>query len=114
MKTDKFAGLFIALLGAVSACAGNPLEAMKRFKDQNDQNVARQKNINLYLKPNSLFVAKDVQEVSPGVMEYSFEPRRYWGNEEMKCKYIFVVAKDTGTLIGWRYNGKPENCQQNR
>jgi len=90
---------------------------MNRFKYWMDQDVAQQENISIFLRPHLLFAAKHIEEVRPGVMEYSFEPEHYYwfGNtEDMKCKFIFVVAKDTGTIIGWRYNGKPENCQQNR
>ena len=110
MNAAKLAGLCISLLVAISACAGNALDKMKRFRDQRDQDVAQQENINRFLLPRLLIVVRDVQEVRPGVMEYSFEPKYSW-SEEVKCKFILVVAKDTGTIIGWRYNGKPENCQ---
>ena len=78
-----------------------------------DQNVAQHENINGYLSPTSGVALEGVQEVRPGVIEYAFEPRHYW-SEEVKCKFIFVVVKETGTIIGWRYNGKPENCLQAR
>lgn len=113
MKTDKFVALCIPLLFANAGCAGNPHEAMKRFADQKDRNVAERENISVFLRPNLLFVVRGVQEIRPGVMEYFFEPKYSW-SEAVKCKYIYTVAKDTGTIIGWRYNGKPENCQQNR
>ncbi|MBI2779326.1 MAG: hypothetical protein HYX62_06045 [Gammaproteobacteria bacterium] len=110
---NKFAVSCLPLLIAVSACATDHSEAMKRFKAQRDKNVSEKANINDFIGPNKLSVVRDVREVRPGVLEYSFEPRHYW-SEEVKCKYIFVVAKDTGTVIGWRYNGKPENCLQAR
>ncbi len=110
---NKFTVPGILLLFAVAACATDRSAAMQRFKGQMDQNVIEQSNITPYIGPNTLDVLRDVQEVRPGVMEYSFESRHYW-SVEVKCKYIFVVAKDTSRVIGWRYNGKPENCLQAR
>ena len=114
---NKFAVSCLPLLVAVSACATDHSEAIKRFADQMNRNVADHESINGYLRPGLLFVVKDVREVRPGEVEYFFEPEKFywWGDaEKMKCKFIFVVAKDTGTVIGWRYNGKPENCLQAR
>lgn len=110
-SNDKYAVLCALFLLAVSACVSDHSEGMKRFKDQMDQNVAQKEAIDNFLRPNLLFAVKGVKEVRPGVMEYYFEPRHYW-SEEVECKFIFVVTKST--IIGWRYNGKPENCRQAR
>lgn len=110
----KFALACIPLLFAISACAGNLDDARKRFVYWMDRDVTEQKNISSYLRPKSGVELEGVQEVRPGVMEYSLKGKRWFTSEEDKCKFIFVVAKDSGTVIGWRYNGKPENCLQVR
>ena len=115
MKIPKAKLISLIILFTISACVGDPIAGMKRFKDQMDKNVAEKHNIEASLHPPgySILGVRKVEEVRPGIMEYSFEPKHFW-SEDGKCKFIFVVAKDTGTVIGWRYNGKPENCQDAR
>jgi hypothetical protein len=113
LQIPKAKLISLIILFTISACVGDPIAGMRRFKDQMDKSVAEKDNIDTFLHPRVLSVVRNVQEVRTGVMEYSFEPKHFW-SEEGKCKYILIVAKDTGTLIGWRYNGKPENCQNAR
>lgn len=67
------------------------------------------------LSPTSAVVLKGKQEVQPGVMEYAFEEKKakWFTPAEAKCRFIVLVEKDTGTMIGWRYNGNPEYCAEN-
>jgi hypothetical protein len=77
--------------------------------------IARKRNVEDYLNPRSAVVSTGSQEVKSGVMEYSFEEKRakLFRSAEEKCRFIVVVEKDTGTMIGWRYNGNPEYCTDN-
>jgi hypothetical protein len=111
LQIPKAKLIFLIILFTISACVGDPIAGMERFKYHKDRAVSERDNINDWLNPRAAVVARDVQEVRPGVMEYSFEPKHSW---EVECKFILVVEKDTGTVIGWRYNGKPENCQDAR
>jgi hypothetical protein len=102
------------IIFAISACASDSTEAMRRFVYWRDRNVAEQENINTYLKPRSGVALESVHEIRPGVMEYSVKSKRWFTADEAQCRFIFVVDKDSATVIGWRYNGKPEYCFQNR
>ena len=108
--------LCIALIFAVTGCMTWTQEDGKRlFVEHTNYSVAIKQNIAGYLNPRSLVVLLGTQEVQPGVMEYSFEEKRakLFRPAEEKCRFIVVVDKATGTMIGWRYNGNPEYCTEN-
>ncbi|MFZ5524671.1 MAG: hypothetical protein ACOY9D_11415 [Pseudomonadota bacterium] len=117
MKVNRFAFSCLPLLFVISACAGTQAEAMQRFVYHKDMAVSRQENIGGYLKPKSGrsgVSLEGVQEVQPGVMEYSFiDKLKIFVSAEKKCRFILIAQKDTGTIIGWRYNGNPEYCTAN-
>jgi hypothetical protein len=72
-------------------------------------------SINDYINPRAGFAVESVQEVQPGVMEYSLVDKLIlFVPVEKKCRIIVVVEKETGTMTSWRYNSKPEYCTANR
>lgn len=86
---------------------------MKRFVDNNDIVVREKRKIGGYLKDSAGVEVRSINEVAPGVLEYSFIERRSYRPFEdtwKLCKFIFVVDKSSGAIIDWRYNGKPEYC----
>jgi len=88
---------------------------MRRFVESTDYSVMRQENIHGYLDPHSGVTLEAVKEVRTGILEYALLAKYpIFYSEEKRCRFIFVVKKDTGTIIDWRYNGKPEYCTQNR
>jgi|SRR5665647_928931 len=112
--------LYIPLFCVLTAC-GNPFiredpsAGMKRFADWNDKYVREHnQNIDAFLSPHSGVLLEGAQETRPGVMEYSFVGKIWFTPDEKKCRFIFVVEKDTGTIIGWSYKSKPEYCYNNR
>ena len=87
---------------------------MRLFAEQTNMTILRKTNIDAYLSPRSGVALEGVQEVQFGVMEYSFVDKlTLFVPVEKKCRFIVVVQKDTGTMIGWRYNSKPEYCTSN-
>lgn len=76
---------------------------MRLFVEHQNTTVARKENIEGYLNPRSAVVLQEMQEVRPGIMEYSFEDKRskWFTPAEAKCRFIVVVNKDTGAMIGW-------------
>jgi hypothetical protein len=89
-------------------------EAMQLFVEQKNMTIRDKTNIEAYLNPQSGVALEGVQEVQPGVMEYAFVDRlKLFVPVEKKCRIIVVVEKDTGTMISWKYNGKPEYCTAN-
>lgn len=105
------------MLAVIAACASQTHEeAMQLFVYQMSMTVFRNKaNIERFLKPQSGVALESVQEVQPGVMEYAFVDKlTLFVPLEKKCRIIVVVQKDTGTMIDWRYNSKPEYCSANR
>jgi hypothetical protein len=104
----------IALLFAISACATDIHPAMKRFADGKDIVVRERSSIYGYLKSPAISI-QHIQEVQSGVMEYFFiRTNTLFVDSDKRCKFVFVVKKDTGTIIGWRYNDKPEYCLQSQ
>ncbi len=88
---------------------------MQRFVHQMDMDVSQHENISGYLKPTSGVTLENMQEVRSGVMEYSFKDKLVlFTSEKEKCRFIFVVEKNAGTIIDWKYNGRPENCLQSK
>lgn len=109
-----FTGACISLLFAISACATDINPAMRRFVDGMDNVVRKGSSINAYLK-SSVISIQHIQEVQAGVMEYFFiQTNILFVDSDKRCKFVFVVKKDTGTIIGWRYNDKPEYCLQSQ
>lgn len=87
---------------------------MQRFVDGMDIVVKKGRSINPYLESTAISV-QNIQEVQTGVIEYSFVQTSMWYvDPDKRCKFIFVAKKDTGTIIGWRYNDKPEYCLQSQ
>jgi hypothetical protein len=116
MKTNKARLSSLILLLAITACTTWTQEdAMHLFAVQQDMSIANKDNIDRVLNPRSAVVLLGVQEVQPGVMEYSFEDKKakWFTPAEAKCRFIVMVNKDSGTEIGWRYNGNPEYCIAN-
>ena len=86
-------------------------ESMQRFVESIDNTVMRQEKITRYLDLHSGVTLKGVKEVRPGIMEYSLQLKYpIFHLAEKRCSFIFVVQKQTGKIIDWRYNGKPERC----
>ncbi|MEQ1837332.1 MAG: hypothetical protein ABL858_03170 [Candidatus Nitrotoga sp.] len=106
----------MAALFVNTACASRTGEdAMQIFVEQTNMTISRKTNIDAYLKPRSGVTLEGVQEVQPGVMEYSFVDKlKLFVPAEKKCRFIVVVQKDTGAMTSWRYNSKPEYCTSNR
>jgi len=108
---------FLPLIFVITACAGTLNEAMQRFVYHKDEGVRRQENIDEWLQPSSGRSGSSLesaQEVKPGVMEYAFVDKlKIFVPAAKKCRFILVVQKSTGTIIGWRYNSNPEYCTSN-
>lgn len=117
MNVNKCAWKYVPLIYAITACAGTQSEAMQRFVYHKEMAVSRHEDIDGYLKPSSGrsgVSPEGVQEIKPGVMEYAFVDKlQIFVPAEKKCRFILVVQKDTGTIIGWKYNGNPEYCTAN-
>ena len=106
----------MAALFVNTACASRTEEdAMQIFVEQKNMTILQKTNIDGYLNPRSGVTLEGVQEVQPGVMEYSFVDKlKLFVPAKKKCRFIAVVQKDTGIMTGWRYNSKPEYCTSNR
>jgi len=107
----------VATLLVIAACASQTHEeAMQLFVEHTNMIVLGKKaNIERFLKPRSGYALEGVQEVEPGIMEYSLVDKLIlFVPVEKKCRIIVVVQKETGTMINWRYNSKPEYCTENR
>jgi hypothetical protein len=104
------------IITVIAACSSFTNEdAMRRFVESTDNSVMRQEKIHGYLDPHSGVTLEGVKEVRPGILEYSLLAKYpIFYSAEKRCRFIFVVQKDTGTIIDWRYNGKAEYCTQNR
>jgi len=88
---------------------------MRLFAEHKDTTVWRKTNIHDYLSPQSGVNLEDKREVQPGIVEYNLVDKLIiFVPAEKKCRFIFTVREDTGEIIGWRYNGKPEYCTSNR
>ena len=100
----------------VSCSSWTKEDAMGLFVQQMNMTVYTQKkNIYAFIRPESGVALEGVQEVQPGVMEYSLVDKlTLFVPAERKCQIIVVVEKDTGTMTSWRYNSKPEYCTANR
>jgi hypothetical protein len=114
---DRYTVTSIFLLFVISACARDNSTPMQRFADGKDRVVREHRsNINSYLKSPYLYPpvtsTPSIQESQSEIMEYSFTQNGMDSHPERRCKFIFVVQKATGTIIGWRYNDKPEYCLQ--
>lgn len=120
IEIGKINVLFLlAMLNSSSGCSSlftyTQEDAMRRFVQTKDFVVMRQENIHGYLDPHSGVNLESVTEVRPGVLEYSLLVKYpIFNSAERRCRFIFVAQKDTGTIIDWRYNGKPEYCTQSR
>lgn len=88
---------------------------MRLWAEHTDTTMARKRNVEDYLSPRSAVFSTRAQEIKPGIMEYFFEEKRekLFRSADVKCRFIVVVEKATGTMIGWRYNGNPEYCTDN-
>ena len=110
----NFTAPCIALLLILTACATASQSEMKRFVDVKDEVVRSGSSIYPYLKSKAVSIDYS-QEVQPGVVEYAFiETFKWHVDPDKRCKFIFVVEKDTGTITAWKYNNKPEYCLENR
>jgi hypothetical protein len=101
---------------AITACTiWTQDDGIRLWAEHTDTTIARKRNIEDYLNPRSAVVSTSVQEVKSGKMEYTFEEKlaKLYRSAEEKCRFIVVVEKDTGKMIGWRYNGNPEYCTDN-
>ncbi len=101
---------------AITACmTWTQEDGVRLWAEHRDTTIALKRNVEDYLNPRSAVVLTSMQEVKSGVMEYSFEEKRakLFRPAEAKCRFIVSVDKDTGTMIGWRYNGNKEYCTDN-
>ena len=107
--------LLLATLVANMSCSSwTHKDAMRLFAEHMDTSVMRQEKIQEYLSPHSGVSLEDKKEVQFGLMEYSFVDKlKIFVPVEKKCRFIWVVKKDTSTITGWRYNSKPEYCTSN-
>ena len=114
MQIHKARLSLLMFLFAISACAENPIEARQRWVYWSDRTVADHENIKGFIISTSGVALEDVKEVRPGVMEYYFRDKRIFTGDKERCRFVYVVETNTGTVIGWRYNGNPEYCVQVR
>jgi hypothetical protein len=108
-----YISVFLAAL--LSACyATSTPQGMKRFVDIKEWVVKSKQRVDGYLEKTTGVDLLGIQEIRPGVLEYSFiDKKKYRPFEDPSknsCKFIFVVDKNTGVIIGWRYNDKSEYC----
>jgi hypothetical protein len=116
MRSVAHHSLLLATLVVSASCATHHTheEAMQLFVEQMNMTIREKTNIAVALNPHSGVALVGVQEVQPGLVEYSFvDKMTLFVPVEMKCRFVVVVEKDTGTMIGWRYNSKPEYCTAN-
>lgn len=108
--------LLLSILVVSASCSSRSyLDAMQLFVERKDTVVMRQEKIQEYLSPSSGVNLEDMKEISPDVEEYFLVDKvKIFVPVEKKCRFVFIVQKSTGTIIGWRYNGKPEYCTSNR
>jgi hypothetical protein len=106
----KLLSLLLALVS--TACVGDNSQAMKRFVDGTEIVVREHRSIKRYLTSSAVAI-QDIREVSPKVMEYSFvETYRWMVEPDKRCRFVFIVDKETELILGWRYNDKPQYCLQ--
>jgi hypothetical protein len=108
--------MYMSLMLLATACASDSRTPMERFVYTKDMVVRENHNISGYLDSRSGVDVENVKEVQPGVLEYSLIGKKGWlrDDPDKRCRYIFVVSKQEGAIIGWRYNGNPEYCVQSR
>lgn len=84
----------------------------KAFKETMDYYVGNRKPLSEYTRVYSppTVAIQEIREVRPGVIEYFFEYGIGFHKPGKECKFVFIVEKDTEKIIGWRYNGDPDNC----
>jgi hypothetical protein len=89
---------------------------MRLWVEHTNVAIAKRRNIDYYLNPRSSVAFAGMQEVKPGVMEYTFESRspKLYISAGAKCRFIVSVDKNTNEMIGWRYNGNPAYCTENQ
>ncbi len=108
--------MFFVVLVTTTACSGISefkRDAEQNFRDIKDDVVRQNVHISGYLKSPTVSL-QDMSEVRTGIVEYAFvELGKWFTAPEERCKFILVVEKNSGTIIGWRYNGKPEYCYVN-
>ena len=81
----------------------------KVFRDQMD-NYYVGRRLSEYTRVYTSATIEEIREVQPGKMEYYFEWGKGLHKPGKECKFVFVIEKDTEKIIGWRYNGDPDNC----
>lgn len=112
----KISMIFLAVLLTTSACSGISdfkQNAERNFKGIMDDGIKKHEFISQYLRSPTLSL-QETNEVQSGIVEYSFvELGKWFTAPEERCKFIIVAEKNSGTVIGWRYNSKPEYCYIN-
>lgn len=106
----KGTALYVAILFVISACTTYDNPEMQRFAEDTNIAVKKGNGINPYLA-SSVMSVEHIEEVQPGVLEYSFvQTNRGYAPQDMRCKFVFIVNKANDRITGWRYINKPEYC----